>query len=263
MSQAIAKLNGWMTTHGERVQREMPAGYSVEDVKRIALHLTSQSNQLKNCSPESLWLGILKAAHLGLAIDLGEAHLVPYGSDANFQIDYKGIIKLLKRSGRVKHVKAEVVREGDLIAYSRGSSREERWLKHEPIPFNEGRIVGAYALFDMADDYTEFEILSPADAAAIKKKAAGGSMMWKDFEGEAWKKSVIRRGAKTLELMPEDQRVLIEDDRQEYTMKATRVSPTAAELNRRFAAPVAVRQLESEPIEATYDSGDAADTGEA
>jgi recombination protein RecT len=251
MSQAVAKFSNWLTDHGERVQREMPENYTIEKVKRLALHLQAQSDQLKNCTPESLYLGILKAAHFDLAIDLGEAHLVPYGREANFQIDYKGLIKLAKRSGHVKHIKADVVRDGDSIEYRRGSSRDDRYLVHEPVPFNEGKIIGAYALFDMADGYTEFEILSPGDAAAIRKKAAGGSMMWKDFESEAWKKAVIRRGIKTLELMPDDKRAVLEDDRQEYDLGKVDASP-AARLTRRFLPKTpspSPRQIDAEVAE--------------
>jgi recombination protein RecT len=254
MSQAIEKFSGWLTANGDRVQREMPEGYSIEKIKRLALHMEAQSPQLKNCSSKSLYLGIMKAAHLDLSIDLGEAHLVPYGKDANFQIDYKGLIKLAKRSGQVTHVKAEVVREGDLIAYSRGSRKEERWISHEPVPFNQGPIIGAYALFDLADGSTEFEILSPADAKAIRAKAANGSMMWKDFEGEAWKKAVIRRGLKTLELMPEDNRAVLEDDRQSYDFDQPK--PVVASLNERFAPKVEIRQI------APQDELDAIDMGD-
>lgn len=235
MSSEIAKLTGWLTQNSEKLQREMPEGYSAEDVKRIALHLMGSSDQLKRCSLESIYQGILKAAHFDLAIDLGEAHLVPYGNTANFQIDYKGLIKLAKRSGAVKHVKAEVVREGDFIEYQRGSDRSQRYLIHQPAAFNEGPIIGAYALFDMADGFTEFEVLSPSDAAAIKKKAAKGSMMWSEFEGEAWKKAVIRRGIKTLELIPEDKRAVIEDDRTSYDYGRAEPRPVVADLNRRFA----------------------------
>lgn len=249
MSTDIAKLAGWMTTNGERVQREMPEGYSIEKIKRVALHLMGKNNQLKNCSNASMWLGIIQAAHLGLSIDLGEAHLVPYGQEAVFQIDYKGLIKLAKRSGRVTHVKADVVRDGDLIEYRRGTDGAS-YLLHQPIPFNAAPIVGAYALFTFSDGTSDFETLSMADAKAIRAKASGGSMMWKEFEGEALKKAVIRRGLKTLELVPDDQRALIDDDRRSYDYSTPQ--PVVATLNQRFAPSPATHQLETDNgIEAT------------
>jgi recombination protein RecT len=251
MSTEIAKFSDWLTSNGDRVQREMPTGYSIEKIKRLALHLQASSPQLKSCTPQSLFLGIMKAAHLDLSIDLGEAHLVPYGRECNFQIDYKGLIKLAKRSGQVKHVKADVVREGDLIAYARSTTPGESYLQHDPLPFNAAPIVGAYALFYLTDGSTEFEILTPADAKAIRAKAAKGSMMWQDFESEAWKKAVIRRGLKTLELMPEDKRALDEDDRQGYDFAQPK--PVVATLNQRFAPKPAQPQLEAEPVDVDSD----------
>jgi hypothetical protein len=43
MSQAIEKFSGWLTANGDRVQREMPEGYSIEKLKRLALHMQAQS----------------------------------------------------------------------------------------------------------------------------------------------------------------------------------------------------------------------------
>jgi recombination protein RecT len=228
------KFAGWLTKNSEKMQKELPEGYKLEQVKRLALHLMQNDDELSKCTMDSLYLCILKAAHLDLAIDLKEAHIVRYGTKAELQVDYKGLIKMSMRSGRVIHVKAEVVRQGDYIAYKRGTERADRWLVHEPLPFNDGKVIGAYAMFDMSDGYTEFEVLNASDAAAIRAKAKPGSMLWNEFAGEAWKKAVIRRGIKTLELLPEDKRAMVEDDSTHFDMgQAT--ATTVADLNQRFA----------------------------
>lgn len=238
-----------------KLQRQLPDGYSVEQVRRLMLHLMAASDKVQKCSTESIYLGILKSAHLDLSFDLGECHLVPYGRSADFQIDYKGLIKLVKRSGEVKHLKADVVREGDRFDYRRAMNPADRQLVHEPVPFSDGKIIGAYAIFDLAVGYSEFEVMGRHEIDKIRSKAANGSMMWKEFFEEGAKKAVIRRGIKTLELYPDDKRAIIEEAQQEFVGVA-KVQPTS-DLNDKFA-PKAIEHKESVdmPID---DSGETVD----
>ena len=225
-----------------KLQRQLPDGYDIEKVRRLMLHLMAASNKIQSCSTESIYLGILKSAHLDLSFDLGECHLVPYGREADFQIDYKGLIKLVKRSGEVKHLKADVVREGDRFEYRRAMSPQDRHLVHEPVPFSDGKIIGAYAIFDLAVGYSEFEVMGRHEIDKIRAKAASGSMMWKEFFEEGAKKAVIRRGIKTLELYPDDKRAIIEEAQSEF-IGVAKVQSTS-ELNDKFA-PKAIESKES------------------
>lgn len=245
MGDIATQMSNFLTKYSDKVQREMPEGYSIEQVKRLALHLMDQSKDLAQCSPESLYLCILKAAHLDLAIDLGEAHIVRYGQQATLMLDYKGLIKLAKRSGAVAHVKADVVRDGDEFFYQRSLDPSERRLIHKPIPFNDAEIIGSYAIFDLSIGYSEFEILSKTEIAAIRKKAAAGSMMWKEFYEEGAKKAVLRRGLKTLELLPEDRRSIIAEMKDHYEIGRVEQSATHV-LTERFSP----KTIEDKPIDA-------------
>ncbi len=265
MGDVAKKMAGWLKKRGDKVQSEMPEGYSVEKVKRLALHLMQANEKIQKCTAESIYLAILKSAHLDLSFDLGECHLVPYGRQADFQIDYKGLVKLCKRSGNISHVKAEVVREGDHIEYQRSLDPSERRLIHRPVPFNDGEIIGAYAIFDLTIGYSEFEVLSRADIDTIRGKAANGSMMWNEFFGEGAKKAVIRRGIKTLELLPEDKRAIVAEAAQLYDIgRVQQVSQSStARLNEQFA-PKAIEDNAHNPVDVPTEmtSGETADKGE-
>ncbi len=48
----------------------------------------------------------------------GEAYILPYGTQAQFQLGYKGIIKLLKRAGI--SIYTDIVKENDEFELSSG-----------------------------------------------------------------------------------------------------------------------------------------------
>jgi recombination protein RecT len=83
------------------------------------VQLVNQSNQLQACDPNSVLGAALTAASLDLSIDpnIGEAHVVPYGDKAQFQIGYRGFIQLAMRSGEYKQLGSCIVREGELLKY--------------------------------------------------------------------------------------------------------------------------------------------------
>lgn len=83
------------------------------------VQLVNQSNQLQKCEPSSVIGCALTAAALDLSIDpnIGEAHIVPYGDKAQFQIGYKGFIQLAMRSGEYKAFGSTVIYEGQLVSY--------------------------------------------------------------------------------------------------------------------------------------------------
>src|SRR5690606_196163 len=114
----------------DKVIQQLPEGYTKDDAKRLALYLRGNAD-LARCTPESIYQCILKAAHLGLSIDLGDVYVYPRGNTAQFHIGYQGLIKLLKASGEVVNVKAEVVREGEHVRIQRSTDAEQHYLVHE------------------------------------------------------------------------------------------------------------------------------------
>ncbi len=87
------------------------------------------SDYFQKAEPVSLLAACMQAAQLGLSVDpvLGEAWLIPRRNSArncvwiNFQLGYKGLIKLARRSGNFLSVHAELVHVGDFFEYDLGS----------------------------------------------------------------------------------------------------------------------------------------------
>lgn len=83
------------------------------------VQIVKQSFQLQKCEPSSVIGAALTAAALDMSIDpnIGEAHIVPFGDKATFQLGFKGFIQLAMRSGEYKSFGSTVVYDGELITY--------------------------------------------------------------------------------------------------------------------------------------------------
>lgn len=77
------------------------------------------STTLKNVDSNSVMTAAMKAATLDLPIEpsLGFAYVIPYGSVAQFQIGYKGLIQLAIRSGQVTKLNAGPVHKSQFVSY--------------------------------------------------------------------------------------------------------------------------------------------------
>lgn len=80
------------------------------------VQVVGRSWQLQKCNHDSVIGAAITAAALDLSIDsnLGEAHLVPYGDQCQFQLGYRGLTQLSLRSGQFKRIGWKVVYEGEL-----------------------------------------------------------------------------------------------------------------------------------------------------
>jgi recombination protein RecT len=159
--------------------------------------------------------GLLKGAYLGLDFFNKECYLIPYGQDLQFQIDYKGQVKLVKKYAvrPVDEIFARIVREGD--EFSEEVRDNDPVINFKPKPFNNGKIIGAFAVCRYKDGGAKTEIMSAEqlDQAKRMSKAQTGTA-WKFFPEEMYKKTVIRRLCKgiPIELENSKQEALVHDE---------------------------------------------------
>ena len=150
-------------------------------------------DNLNNISPESIALCMIKGAFLGLDFLSGECYAIPYGGEMNFQTDYKGEVKICKKHSiqPIKDIFAKVVREGDL--YDEGVDDGKQKLTFKPLPFNNGKKVGAFAIVTFTDGSMLYEEVRQNYSKAKDSDA------WKKSSGEMYRKTVIRRLSKYIE----------------------------------------------------------------
>lgn len=118
--------------------------------------LVNQSNQLQKCDPNSVLGAAITAASLDLSIDpnIGEAHVVPYGEKAQFQIGYRGFIQLAMRSGQYKALGSCVVYEGELESYDELTGE---LIVRKNKGQEKGEVIGYAAKFKLINGFERGE----------------------------------------------------------------------------------------------------------
>ena len=176
----------------------LPKHINSDRFVRIAITTIRQNPKLAQCNQESLLGALMVSAQLGLEPGvLGQCYLIPYGRECQFQIGYKGMIELLRRSGQLKDIYAYSVYENDEIEMTYGLDRD---LKHKPNLQNKGNFIGCYCVAVLKDDARAFEYMTKEEIEAHGKKFSKtyGNGPWKtDFEAMAHK-TVVKKMLKWL-----------------------------------------------------------------
>lgn len=165
---------------------------------RCLLTECSKSPGLLECSPLSLFGGVVQVAQLGLELGgpLGQAYLIPFKGQASLVIGYKGFIALAHRSKRIKALAPRINREGDTFALEFGSSPR---IVHKPEMSFTGKPVGYYAHVELDNGGTDFEYMTFAQMEEHKRRfALSQKGPWSNHFDEMALKTVVRRLAKRL-----------------------------------------------------------------
>lgn len=178
----------------------LPSHLSPDRFARVAITAITRTPKLQQCTQESFFKCLLDLSAMGLEPDGRRAHLIPYGRECTLVLDYKGLVELVRRSGDVVKIHADVVCENDTFTHNMGQVTEHTYdLRKE-----RGEIIAAYAQVALKDGSTQSEIMSRAEIDAIRDKSrAGKSGPWVSNYGEMAKKTAFRRLTKWLTLSPE------------------------------------------------------------
>lgn len=143
--------------------------------------------------------GMVQSAHFGLDFLNNEAYLIPYKEKLDFMPSYKGLIKLCMRYATrpIKTIYAKLVREGDVFEESVVNG--EPSINFHPKAFNNGKIIGAFAVCLYKDGGMVCESMSLEELEQCHKSSkAPGSPAWARFRGEMFRKVVLRRLSKQI-----------------------------------------------------------------
>ena len=158
--------------------------------------------KLQKVSINSIVMCFMKGAYLGLDFMNQECYAIPYGTEMQFQTDYKGEIKVCKRfsDDPIKDIYAKVVREGDM--YDEGVHAGVQQLDFKPVPFSNKPIIGAFAVVIYKDGTIKYDSMSKEEIIHTRDtySKAVNSQAWKESTGEMYKKTVIRRLSKLIDL---------------------------------------------------------------
>jgi len=189
------------------ISEALPDGFNKSRFVQNTMALLAEHPDLKKYEQAKLVPGLLKGAYLGLDFFNKECYLIPYGSELQFQVDYSGMQKLIKKYAvrPVKEIYARIVREGD--EFSEEVKDNEDIINFKPKSFNDGKIIGAFAICQYEDGGAKAEVMSIQQLEAAKRmsKAQTGTA-WKFFPEQMYKKTVIRRLCKGIPIELENAR---------------------------------------------------------
>lgn len=161
-----------------------------------------KKEQLEKINPETIPVCLAKAAYLGLDFFNGECYAIPYGGNLTFQTDYKGEIKLCKRysKNKIKDIFAKVVRQGDFFMEEVDGCKQN--VQYRPKPFSNEQMIGAFAIVVFEDGSMMYDTMSSEDIENVRNtySKAKDSKAWKSSTGEMYKKTVLRRLCKLIDL---------------------------------------------------------------
>lgn len=208
MRQELAKL----LTSKPMIDRAIRLGTS-------ALNNPDPKNMLPKCTPASIAGAFIKSVQLNLEPNtvLGECYLIPRQNkgvwEANFELGYKGLIKLAYRSGEIKLIQAHEVYENDLFDADYGESK----LLHKPyLKGDRGPVVAYWARYILKDGTSDFSVWSVDQVERHRdqysKSSSSSYSPWATAFDQMAKKTVIKDSLRYAALSVDDLRKAVAID---------------------------------------------------
>ena len=204
----------------------LPKDHDPERFGRLVLTAVKATPKLMECfsTPQgrtSVLLSAMQLATVGLEPNTAtqEAWLLPRKNkgvmECEASIGYRGLLKLARRSGEIKSVYAEVVREHDQFTWGRGLADDE--LEFRPADGDRGELTHAFAVVRYMNGGHDFVVLNRAQVEARREsstsyKFAPNASPWTSHPESMWKKSALRELSKTMPLTSELSTVIAHDE---------------------------------------------------
>ena len=163
--------------------------------------LIDYRNEYGDKGARQILAGLVKGAFLNLDFLSNEAYLVPYKSKLQFMPSYRGCVKLAQKYSirPIKDIYAKVVRKGD--EFQEKIVNGQPTIDFAPLPFNDGEIVGAFAVCQFADGGMQYDVMSLKELEHTRKASRMKSgVVWEQYTSEMYRKTVIRRLTKHIQL---------------------------------------------------------------
>ena len=204
---AKEKFVDYIEKNKEKLKEALPKVINMNQYLHVIFNAINAKPELCECTQFSFMACVLQAATLGLEINsqTGESYIIPYfrrnpetGQGqyfAQFQIGYRGLIKLAYNNEAVKDIFASEVCENDLFRCVYGTNRT---LYHEiDYTKDRGRTLGYYAQVRLKNGGEVFYYMTNAEIERHKQQYSQNSESqwspWNTNYNEMAKKTVLRK----------------------------------------------------------------------
>jgi len=194
----------------------LPKHVDVNRMTRIALTEFRKTPALAKCDPKSFLGAVMQSAQLGLepGSSLGHCYLLPFKSQVQLIIGYRGMIDLARRSGQITSLTARAVYKNDEFKYSYGLDETLTHVPNEEAEQAPENLTHVYAVAKLKGGGIQFEVMSRSQVEKIRKASrAGNTGPWVAHFEEMAKKTAIRRLFKYLPVSIEIQKAVTLDEK--------------------------------------------------
>jgi len=201
----IGTVKRYLELNKQALMDVLPKSANADRMMRLCLGAIRTTPGLMECTIESLMSATMTAAQFNLEPNtpLQQCFLIPYNvsykegntfkkrKDVQFQLGYKGVLELIRRSGQVKKVQCQAFYSNDIFEFEFGTDEH---LTHKIMPQylnDRGTLQGfyAYAILTDGDEFI-FDIMSKGDVDKIMEKTEA----WKNAE-KSWGQSPPKRNS--------------------------------------------------------------------
>lgn len=204
-----------------RFQAVLPAGWDRDRFGNLVITAVKREPKLIKCfattqGEVSLLVAAMQCASVGLEPNtpLKEASLVPRKNkgvdECQLHIEYRGLIKLARRSGELSTIRAEVVYERDEFSYELGTNAS---ITHRPYDGDEdpGALRYCYCIAVFKDGGVQSVVLPRrvvynehrAKSDSWRSESSRPFSPWTLFEAAMWRKTAVRAAEPFLPLTAE------------------------------------------------------------
>jgi recombination protein RecT len=203
-SSLVLKQTNINLTHMlEKEKDALPKGFNSLRFKQNVLTVLNDTD-ISNMRGQEFNLAkcIMKGAYLGLDFFNKECYVITFGKTPTFMTDYKGEEKLCRKYSinPIKDIYSKLVREGD--EFEEGVERGQQYVNFKSKPFNNEKIIGAFAVVYYKDGGMQVEVMSREEIELVRDQFSKQSrgQAWSKSFGEMAKKTVLRRLCKHIQL---------------------------------------------------------------
>ena len=208
----IADMRGELEKITNQLKAVLPPHVSVEKFKQTTLTAIAQNQKLANVNRKSLLLAAMDAATDGLLPNGHEAVISIFKGKAAYIPMIAGIYKMIYDAGDALTVGAHLVYKEDKFRFWVDNDGEH--IEYEPN-FDADRTQEPVKVFAMAKSKSGavfIEVMTQRQIADVRSMASQGGAWSGKFKTEMWRKTVVKRLAKRLQLTPKIQEALDRDN---------------------------------------------------
>jgi recombination protein RecT len=222
----------FVNKYSEAILAGLPESYGQNRDAKIQRFLRVLSTEVRR-NPDlmlparrvSLLAAMCLSAQLGLEPGPSQrVYFIPYGNEIQFQLGWRGIAELAYRSGQVKLITTQVVREGDLFEV--GIKDWQPYMVFKPKFTGENRpLEKVVAFVRYANGETDYEVMERKDIDEIMRRSQSAKATkdasdnwvatkgpWSTDYEEMARKTALKRLAKRVPMSEEDKRAIEQDE---------------------------------------------------